>query len=62
MKLKINSKDPRLLEDELGNPMFRYEGDYIQDVFKLVDMITRLEREVYKLKSDLEDLQDRRIC
>jgi hypothetical protein len=62
MKLKINSKDPRLLEDELGNPMFRYEGDYIQSVFKLVDMITRLEREVYKLKSDLEDLQDRRIC
>jgi hypothetical protein len=53
MNLKQNNKDPRLLEDEFGNPMFKYVGDHPRDVERLLNYIEGLEEMIDDLEADI---------
>lgn len=58
MNLRINNTDPRLIEDDNGNEMFRYVGIHLQDVEWLARRIDSLEEERDDLERRLENTQD----
>lgn len=61
MKLRQNSKDWRLLEDELGNPIFKYLDVHPGDVQEFINNnnYKGLESEVMELEAENVSLQER---
>ena len=61
MNLRIRNSDPRMIEDEFGNEMFKFVGLHLGDVQDFVNRInsyTDLEREVKELEDHVDYLQD----
>jgi len=59
MKLRQNTKDPFLLEDELCNPMFRFVGNHTSDIKEFLTQVSYLEEKVQTLGNEVEDLRDK---
>lgn len=57
MRLRINNKDPFLIEDEMCNPMFRYLGIHLSDVDYFVNKIEELEEKIRDLEYDIRELE-----
>jgi hypothetical protein len=55
MNLKISNSNPRLLIDDLGNPMWLYQGDHIQDIEKFLRSVKRLKERINDLESQLRE-------
>jgi hypothetical protein len=53
MKLKQNSRNHLLLEDDLGYPMFLYVGLHPGDVYRLLKYIKGLENRIDELEYEL---------
>jgi hypothetical protein len=39
MNLRINAQNPRLIEDEFGNPMFEFKGTHLGDIEWLMNKL-----------------------
>jgi len=48
MKLKLNAKNPRIVEDEFGNKMFEFLGTHLSDLRKILKRVNKVESEYYQ--------------
>ncbi|HEY0752278.1 MAG TPA: hypothetical protein VGD26_14060 [Chitinophagaceae bacterium] len=58
MKLRINAKDHNLVEDELGNPVFRFLGIWPCDLNDILNRVNTPSQEIEELKYRLEEAED----
>jgi hypothetical protein len=66
MQLRQNARNPLLLEDELGNPIFQFLGTHTGDIDQYLwsinnydpDELTDLEVQVGELESKLRSIQE----
>jgi hypothetical protein len=58
MQLRQNTRNPLLLEDELGNPIFLFLGTHAGDIERYLWSINNHKKEtVESLESQIEDLE-----
>ena len=71
MNLRENAKDHNLVEDDFGNPIFKFLGlhpcdkdeiinafNNVEDIKDLEDQLSDAEREISNLKDKLEQIGD----
>jgi predicted nuclease with TOPRIM domain len=61
MNLRIRNSDPRMIEDEFGNEMFKFVGLHLGDVQDFLNRINGyadLEKEVQELEGELREVPE----
>lgn len=71
MRVRVNNLDPTIIEDELGNPLFKYLSIYPQDLEDVVEKmngvgvkdlykeIDKASDRIIELEEEVEELEDR---
>jgi hypothetical protein len=57
MQLNIRNSDPTILEDSLGNPIFKHVGDHLGDVEDFMKSIKQKDDQIAQLKVIIENYE-----
>jgi len=58
MKYKQSIKDPRIIEDQMGEPTFKHIGLHTSDVTDLLADLDQMETKIYELEKQSEKKTD----
>lgn len=59
MKLRINARDYKLVEDDYGNPIFRFLGIHPSDLDDIIRRVNSNEEEIEDLRDRLAEAEDK---
>ena len=62
MKLRVNARDYKLVEDEMGNPIFRFLGLHPSDLYEIIEKANgkadeMLQRQLDNALDKLEEIK-----
>lgn len=58
MKLRVNARDHKLVENDYGDPIFRFLGLHPSDLDDIIKRVNNPYDTIYELKARIEELEE----